>query len=384
MKIIRDQRLEAFEGAGASDWFKGKRIKDEREEEIVFGGRTRISLFETTSDEGRPHPRLRTDTPPATDPVADSPILDQGVDTPPHAAALKAWLRATMEGKADFLACADLDLSLAPAGSERFWRNSISDQRNARLIAEGTAIVDGAAWSAEEKEKGHYALRELDAEAFAGDIRFDDANTGTYHSFQHDAPFVHYLERILASLPEEGTKPFVMLGSEQQEAVRRQRAQTTAHLDFLMRHKYANHGIEETDIEKSLGGRLIDKARCLRVSEKPASADDVEPQFELLRINPTARHQHKGEWIYRDGPVLRLQDGTVVQVDEGMLRGVDVAATDLTFERAPDAIDLRDGVRFDWDENGWCGTQASGLGASNAVRSEICASGTSAAGKLTL
>ena len=81
------------------------------------------------------------------------------------------------------------------------------------------------------------ALRELRDEAYAANLQFDNANTGTYHSYQHDAPFVHYLETLLASLPDEGSAGYVVLPPEQQASVLRQRKQARNHLDHLLRYK---------------------------------------------------------------------------------------------------------------------------------------------------
>ena len=70
-----------------------------------------------------------------------------------------------------------------------------------------------------------------------------------------------------------------------------------------MRHKYANDGVTEVDIEKSIGGELIDRDRRHRVSERPESKDSLVPEFELLRILMESR----GRVLTREMLLRRLR-----------------------------------------------------------------------------
>ena len=355
MKVIQDQSWRAF--ASAADELGGARIKDIREQPLTPGGRVRLTLFERPVNEDRPHPRMKTDLPAAVDPSPPGALFAP-TSPPRDAAGFRAALEAAFDAGRATLAVEDLDASAAPKGSEHFWRNSLRVQRTAKLFSEAEAALKG--WLADrtlpssEAAGARYALRALEADAYAGDIAFDDANTGTYHSFQHDAPFVHYLERILASLPEEDSRGFALLSAEQQESIRRQRQQARNHLDHLMRHKYANEGIAETDIERTLGGFLIDRETRNIASETLASRASLVPAYELIRISPTADHPSAGAWLYREGEtVLRTQDGAIVEVDAADLRTVPLEPSKLTFRRAQRDPKLRNGVRFDWDSKGY-------------------------------
>ena len=358
MKVIRDEAYQRFVAAADAEGWTGVRIKDVRDRALSPGGRARLTLFEKVEDEDRPHPRLRTDMPPATDPTppAQPLFVDPDATT---AAAFRAALDAAIRAAAPILDGRDLEAAAAPRGSERFFRNSVRAQRVATLFRQATLAIEAAtrrgALSGAELVGAWRALRELEAETVAGDLSFDDANTGTYHSFQHDAPFVHYLETLLASLPAEESEASATLPPEQQESVLRQRAQAQNHLDFLMRRKYANHGVTETDIEQTLGGLLIDKATRHIASETVASRGSLVPTYEILRVDPTSGHAHAGAWVFRgEDDALFLEDsGARVEVAPGLVRSVAVPAANLSFKRAPGDRRLRHGVRFDWDGNGY-------------------------------
>ena len=348
MKVIRDEAWRAFLAAPEAESFAGTRIKHVRDGELHPGGRVRLTWFEKV-DDGRPHPRLRVAVPPATDPGA-RPALPTPETAPADAASFDGWLEATLGELRGWIDGADLDDAEAPTGSERFWRNSIRAQRLAYVFEQATVAL--AQWGL--GDEAQYRLRVREAASYAGAIEFDDDDTGTYHSFGKDAAFVHYLEAILASLPDDASEGFAALPSEQQASVGRQREQARAHLDHLMRHKYAFHGIVEADIERSLGGFLIDRASRRVVSESPDSAGSVVPTYELLRVAPDAEHAHAGAEIYRDGGTLRLAaDGAAVVVEGDVLRRTPVDAANLTFRRAPDDEGLRGDIRLDWDGNGY-------------------------------
>lgn len=353
-KVIRNAAYDAFlevpEALAA-----GTRIKDVRDEPLRPGGRVIMTLFERVRG-GRPHPRMRFAYADVADPRPPGALL-QPADAPTTAAALREAIEAALRTHAELLAARDLDPALVPATSPKYWRNRIRVERIDALLQEVRTTVE--AWLADgtlpasERAACYRAVAELEDEAHAGIMEFDDADTGTYHSFGHDAPFVHYLERVLASLPEEGTEAMALLHPGTRESVRRQRRQARSHLDWLMRYKYAYEGIEETDIERSLGGFLVDRGSG-RIASEAADSDPLAPTHELLRIAPAADHPHAGAWVYRhpDG-TLRLQDHATVDVDPDLLRSAPCEPEALTFRRAPDDPHLRPGLRLDWDDNGF-------------------------------
>lgn len=358
MKVIRDEAYQRYLSITQEEGFGGSRVKNLRDQPLTPGGRVRMTLFERSSDEERPHPRMRTEMPPAKDPSpSPTPLYARPWPAPADAAAFRASVRAALDAAAGHLAASDLDDQGAPEGSEHFWRHSIHAQRVARLLSEAGAALSGleGALPAAELSGARRALAELADEAYAGSITFDDADTGTYHSFQHDRPFVHYLEAILLTLPDEASSAFSLLPPEQQESVVRQRTQARKHLDYLMRRKYANHGVTETDIERTVGGLLIDQNTRHVASETLASRGTLVPTYELLRVDPASAQASAGAWLYRgDDDKLHLEDtGEVVEVADDQIRSVTVSASELTFKRAPDDPRLRKGVRFDWDGNGY-------------------------------
>ena len=356
MRVRPDEAWEAFARLADDEEFGGQRIKGVRHLPLSPGGRARLTLFEQVTGTGRPHPRMRIALPPAVDPAADAPLLTDGGEAPSDAAAFGTWLTGALDA-----ARAALDAEIPATGDEgspRFRENSVRVQRTARFFAETTRRLQG--WLADgtlepsAADGCWLALRKIEAVAYAGRLAFDDEDTGTYHSYEHDAPFVHYLEQILATLPAEESEALALLDAEQQGAVGRQRAQARNHLDHLMRHKYAHDGIVETDIERSLGGILIDRETRHVASETPASREGLSPSYELLQIDPAAEHADAGSWLYRDGrgALRREADGGDVEgVDEWLLR-TPLEPTRLSFRRAPGDPRLRKGVRLDWDRDG--------------------------------
>lgn len=336
-----DEALESLESA--------IRLKDIRATPIVLG-RATLRLFEVAPEGERPHPRLRMAFTEVADP-SPPPLPD--LEEWPDVAGFRTWLIAAL-GNAGLLA----GLDQPPAKSPHYWQNVLYSARVTALLEHARAGIEArGAWSSAQRDAASYALAELGALAYAGIIQFDDEDTGTYHSFRADQPFVHVFELLRASLPDPDTQAFALLPAEQQYAIRRQHTQITNHLDFLMRHKYAMHGITETDIERSLGGFLIDRVTRQVASEDPATNSSLEPRHELLRIDPVSGHEHAGAWIMRTPGGLALRDGTPIVVAEVQLRRTPIPQDQLTFERAPQDPNLRAGVRFDWDQSGWVDPQ---------------------------
>ncbi|HLT38617.1 MAG TPA: hypothetical protein VK034_20155, partial [Enhygromyxa sp.] len=139
----------------------------------------------------------------------------------------------------------------------------------------------------------------------------------------------------------------------EQAAIRRQHEQLSNHLDFLMRYKYAYFGVIETDIERLLGGFLIDRQTRQIVSEDPATRGTLTPRYQLLRVDPDSDHPNAGDWLMRTARGLALVDGSLVDVDDDQLQTIALTPDRLTFHRAPNDPRLRAGMRFDWNEDGW-------------------------------
>lgn len=349
MKVVRDPAFKAYveglPGDGAT------RLKSIRDRQLIPGGRAHVRLFESVGG-GRPHPRMHIVVPPVEDPVGSRTWVTPPEEVPSTTAELDVWAREQLREQLTTLAGGDLDRTLAPKGSELYWQHSIRVQRTAAFFQQLRDVVASWALTGADADAATAAVRVLEDEAYATTMLFDDADTGTYHSFGHDAPFVHYLEAMLESLPADGSEAMALLSHGSAASVRRQREQARAHLDHIMRHKYAYEVIKETDIERTVGGFLIDRVSRNIVSEASAG-DTLSPRYELLRIDPGADHDGAGEWVYRDAAgVIRLQDGGPVDVDADDLRAAPLDRARLTFRRAVGDPRLREGVRLDWDGNG--------------------------------
>ena len=352
MKVAGDAAQRAFlaalESTGAT------RIKQVRTRPLEVGARTRLVLF--VGEGERSHPRMIATIPPATDPHAP-PLVFDPEPIPRDAAALGAALREQLEAHAGVLAATDIAELDARAQGACYRRNSVRGQRHSRFFAAARKAL--ARWV----QAGHFAkrhraaalrvIREHQDAALIGVTQYDDVDSGTYHSYGRDAPFVHYLEDILEHLPAEGTKAMARLQPAAQQSVRRQREQARAHLDAIMRSKYAfTSSVDERDVETSLGALLIDRETRQIVSIEPES-DPAVPRYELLRIDPAGSHRHAGAWVYRDeGGGLRLPDGKAVRVAAAGLRRVALEPEALSFARAPGDRRLRRGIAFDWDDDG--------------------------------
>ena len=353
MKVTPNAAYAQFLAALSSDGH-AVRIKDVRTRPLEVGGRSELRLF--VGEGERAHPRLVATMPPARDPrPARTKFSPRAIPT--DAAALRKALSTACSNAASWLDADDLPAGSRSADGARYRRNSVAAQRRLRFFASARDSL--SKWIAKgDFPRRHRAaalrvIRELEDDASSGVTRFDDRDTGTYHAYGRDELFVHYLERIEASLPAEGSTAMAVLGADAQQSVRRQREQVRAHLDALMRSKYAfTDRVVETDVERTVGGILIDRRTRMPVSIVP-EADPFVPQYELLRIDPASDHPNAGAWVYRDDRGrLRLPGGELVRVVDRDLRSARCPPSAWTFARAPGDTRLRPGIAFDWDEDG--------------------------------
>ncbi len=357
VKVVLDEFYQKFSGAAAEPWWTGAPIRDVCTGLLEVGGRTTLTLF--AADGERTHPRLRTEPLPVSDPSPRAAVLQASKRPPRTVEELLSLVGRTTTSAAAWLAAEELAPGdPAPLPGERYRQNRVSAQRRSQLFSEVRSLLqrcarDGA-WSDEERDRASYALAELEWAAHSGEIRFDDEDIGTYFAYTRDRPFVHYLEQLLARLPEPGSEAMAVLPKEQRAAVRRQRTQATNHLDHLMRRAYAFDSVIEADIERSLGALMVQRRTHLVVSHDDWQAGKGEPPgYELLRLDPRGDHPHAGAWIHRAGADLRLRDGTVIDADPQQVLATPLSEDDITFQRAPGDPRLRSGMHFDWDSNGY-------------------------------
>ena len=352
VQVRRNKAYRSFAKAPLRDWWRGVCLAEVRTGPVTgISGLARLTLFASGPAGGPSHPRLQVQLEPPADPRPPQRLSEPPGQVLGDRGAFEAWFEQSFAA-AGALLRGD-DLGSEPNPHDRSLLHGVIAQRKQRLFAEARELLQeaGRGWPEDERARACRWLVQREALAFAGRYTFPDADSGA-RGFRGERAYVHVLERLIESLPREGTRAFALLPGEGREAVRRQRRQAQAHLDHLMRHVHAQGAIAETDVERSVGGRLIDARTRQVVSEDPASAGSVVPAFQLLRIAPASSHALAGAYVYRDGGTLRRRDGTPVEVAPADLRAIPVAAAQLTFERAPRSPLLRAGVRFDWDESG--------------------------------
>jgi hypothetical protein len=136
VKVVANEAYRKFADAAEAEGL-GVRIKSVRNEVLTPGGRARVRLFGKVGS-GRPHPRLHIEFPPAEDP--DPPgVLFEPVDAPASVDALAEIVRTQLSANEVVLTVGDLDPEIAPAGSEKYWRNSIRAQRLATFFEQARA-----------------------------------------------------------------------------------------------------------------------------------------------------------------------------------------------------------------------------------------------------
>jgi hypothetical protein len=352
MKVVANRQHREF--LGAIEALGGTRIKAIRTQPLRVGGRTELVLFVGEGD--REHPRLVATMPDVEDPRPPAFAFAPD-EVPVDLDALAAAISAALREHARVLSAADVAVPPDRREGSQWFRNNLRGQRHGAFFAEVRKTVAG--WfrrgklAARLRVGADRVIRTLEDRAFVGRTSFDDVDTGTYHSYGNDQPFVHYLEDLLAALPVDGTEAMAVLQPAAQEAVRRQRRQAQAHLDALMRSKYAFSGVvDERDVERTTGGLLVDRRTRQRVTPA-ADSDPAAPQYELWRIDPAATHPQAGAWIWRDADgVLHTEDGRVVEVDDAAIRRAPIANDNLTFVRAPGDPRLRPGIALDWNDDG--------------------------------
>lgn len=353
VKVVDDESYKRFLQAPAASWWGGVRVDAVCHKPLEVGGRCVLRLFADV--EGRSHPRLRLKPLAIKDPLPRKPLFSP-TTLASTAAEFRRQVSAALASNRPLLDGDDLSAP-DPRPGRHYRRNSVSTQRKNLFFREVRSQLKRCerAGSLETGElaTASSAIKELEDQAYSGEMLFDDDNIGTNYDYKDDHPFVHYLEQLLSTLPRPGTEAHAILRTEARASVDRHRIQAQNHLDYLVRFKYAHDGVRESDIERSAGVMLIDRNTRRVVSHTAWDAESNGlPSYYLLRISRSAA-EHAGAWIYEDGETYRLQDGSAVKVDPGDLRKTPVAANQLALRRAPGDQRLRAGIHLDWDRNGY-------------------------------
>src|SRR5690606_4820277 len=156
--VRQDQAYRSFVAASREQSWKGVRVKDVRDRTITPGGRAAVTLFERTGGD-RSHPRLRAEMPAAKDPSPPGRMFAPTA-APTTAAALGQEIQSALRANKNVLEASDLDMSAAPKGSPRYWKNSIRTQRIAEFFRQVRAQVGSL--SGNEQRSARRVVRELE------------------------------------------------------------------------------------------------------------------------------------------------------------------------------------------------------------------------------
>jgi subtilisin-like proprotein convertase family protein len=252
------------------------------------------------------------------------------------ASAFKAVLDAQLTTHKDFLKPTKTALftKLPAADQSNYAVLNITGRRLEQFFNEMTRLVDRAGMSASEAKGARKEINIAYRDAFRGRAaEFDRADTGTYWSYGHDAPFVHVFEKMLEALPPGDPKrPFIQ-----------------AQIDFIFENKYVPHGdVLEDNIEDSLELVAIDKGSRHVVSMTPDSDQSNSVRYETLQVKGGP---NDGKYAFRDGTQYFVE-GTRTELSAAEVSSLKRTPTsNVTFRRQQDGEQLRRNFRYDWDGN---------------------------------
>jgi hypothetical protein len=312
-----------------------------------------IRFFEATNNGAGARGFLNATPSPVADPTKIAKVIEA---TPQQLEAMKgdaakfaAHLDAAAAARADYLRPTFGQLQGAPT---RFKFNTIVGTRVTQFVDEATKLANELFPSGAKRDEALRAVNRHGRELMNRKVDFDQFEINGYASFGHDAAFVHVYEKRLAALNAVDAR---LLTPDQKASVERQKKQIQGQLDDIFRHKYVynNSSMHELNAEQSMGLVAIAKGSRRRISEKPASANTIVPQFETLTVQDGGQTKA----IYFDATAKKHYfDGTAQEVPAALLANVqrqDVAADDVTFRRAVSGEPLRKNFRFDWDGDGY-------------------------------
>lgn len=296
------------------------------------------------------------------DPQAKDQIIDVAGDRLAGISSsedFKALLGELQTAHKDFLVPDRSKLTEALGGDDsHFAFNNISGRRIEQFYTEATALLSKTELSGDDLKAARKEINLAHADAYRGrSINFDKADTSTYWSYGKDKAYVHVYEKMLASLPED---------SPQRESIQN-------HVDFIFSKKYVySGGVKENDAEKTIGLVAIDKDSRNVVSVRKSSLHSPNPTFETIKVGADGG-DHAGKQVAWNNSTDKYTfQGTSEEVPAELLDKLErTPVRNVTFRRAEDGEQLRDGFKFDWNGNrmldaekidtGWwghCDTQA--------------------------
>ena len=262
----------------------------------------------------------------------DAPAIKTGADFKAKFSALLASNKAYLQpDKAKLLE------SLPEAARSNFAFINISGRRTEQFFDEMATLLNKTGLSGDEAKHARQALNFAHRDAFRGRaVDFDRADTGTYWSYGHDAPFVHVYEKMLAALPADSPK----------------RAFIQKQLDFVFTHKFVPTGsVDENNAEKSMGLTAIDAKGRHVVSMVEGSEKSNRVSYETLRLPESIGGEHAGKHVYREGSDYFFE-GSSDKVEAELVAKLEHSPVEtVVMRRSKEGEHQRQGFRFDWNSN---------------------------------
>lgn len=276
------------------------------------------------------------------DPEAREKIIDVPADRLREiktTADFKALLTELKETHNGYLLPDRQEFATKVGEDSNFAYNNVTGRRIEKFYDETMGLIAKTGLRGDDATAARKEINLSHADAFRGrDIKFDRADTGSYWSYGHDAPFVHVYEKMLDAMPASDPR----------------RASIQNQIDFIFTHKYVPNGsVNENNAENALGLVAIDKSSRNVVSIKPATVDHTTPSYETIQINPSAGGEHAGKQVVWDNAKDKyFFQGTTTEVPAELhdkFKRTD--AGDVVFRRAAEGESLRENFKFDWDGN---------------------------------
>lgn len=287
-------------------------------------------------------PDLKISARTVKDPEPREKILDVPADRLREiktTADFKALLTELKETHKGYLLPDRQEFATKVGEESNFAYNNVTGRRIEKFYDETMGLISKTGLRGADATAARKEINLSHADAFRGrDMKFDRADTGSYWSYGHDAPFVHVYEKMLDAMPA---------GDPRRASIQNQ-------IDFIFTHKYVPNGsVNENDGEKSLGLVAIDKQSRNVISIKPSTIDQTTPSYETIQINPSAGGEHAGKQVYWDNNQNKyFFQGTTTEVPADLhsnFKRSDVS--EVVFRRADENEALRSNFKYDWDGN---------------------------------
>ena len=235
-------------------------------------------------------------------------------------------------------------LDSLPEGSRSdFAYNNIVGRRTEQFFDEMSSLLNKTGLTGDEAKAARKELNFAHRDAFRGrSVDFDRADTGTYWSYGHDAPFVHVYEKMLASLP---------LNSPKRDFLQKQ-------IDFIFTHKYVPNGsVDENNAEKTMGLTAIDSKSRHIVSMVESTEKSNRVQYETLRLPENLDSDKAGKYVYRDGKDYFIE-GQPDKLSADLVAKLQHKPVEsLVMRRTGTGEHQRQNFRYDWNSNRMLDTQ---------------------------